>query len=125
MSAMIVSLDRPTGGNQSFNRAGVLPDMFTHTMRNLDHATRGPKAIPPGARYPHSICARKSKLAGRYHNATQLLNTRSRNRRIANNLNSVAHGTHQGVWPIAWIISSPAWTYSSCDRRSRDLASNS
>lgn len=67
VSAMIVSVDRPTGGNQSFNRAGVPPDMFTHTVRNRDHATRGPKAIPPGARYSQSICARKSKLAGRHH----------------------------------------------------------
>lgn len=50
-SAMIVSVDRPTGGNQSFNRAGAPPDVFTHTVRNLDHATRA-QGYPTGRTPP-------------------------------------------------------------------------
>lgn len=106
---MTVSVDRPTGGNRTLDRAGVPPDIFTHTGRTLS------------ALHLRSQIETRRKVSY----AAQSLNTRSRNKRLANNLNSVAHRTHQGVWPIAWIISSLAWTYSSCDRRRRDLASNS
>jgi len=55
---------------------------FTHTMRNLDHAAHGTAAIPPGAPYPQSVCAGKSKLgernrcgitAANCHNSSQKL----------------------------------------------------
>src|SRR5712691_6767750 len=63
VTAVIVAVDRHTGCHQNVDRADVPPDMFTHTMYNLDHAAHGTTAIPPGARDAQSVCAGQSKLS--------------------------------------------------------------
>ncbi len=76
------------------------------------HATRSPSALVNRNSLDGITCysvLKHSKLEQANHEQSEF----------------VAHGTHHGIWPIASIISSLAWTYSSCDRRSRDLASNS
>jgi hypothetical protein len=62
MSAVIVSVGGEASRNKSVDRIGVPPDMFTHSVRDLDDAASPPLTVPPGARNGQSIGADELKL---------------------------------------------------------------